>query len=303
MDVAIGGSSGLIGNAVVSQLALDGHRPVRLVRREPRPGADEITWDPGAGRLDPASLEGMGAVIHLGGAGIGDRRWTESRKSVIYDSRIDSTSLLAGTLAELDQPPTAFLGGSAIGIYGERGDEVLDESSTHGSGFLAGLCQDWEAATAPAQSAGIRTVNLRTGIVLSTDGPFLKRQLPLFKLGLGGRLGNADRWISWISIDDMAASISWLLGAEVEGPVNLTSPNPARNDEFVKTLGLVLKRPTVLPVPTFAPSLLFGRELVDSLLESMRVSPAALTHAGYTFIHSNLEAALRDVLGKERETT
>ena len=224
MDVVIGGSSGLVGGALISQLAVAGHRPIRLVRSEPDPSADEIAWDPVSGVLDSASLEGVGAVVHLGGAGIGDRRWSGKRKAVIYRSRVDSSALLAETLAQLRKPPTAFLCGSAIGIYGERGDEVLDEASMPGSGFLASLCRDWEAATAPAAGSGIRTVNLRSGIVLSPHGPFLKRQLPLFRLGLGGRLGSADRWVSWISIDDMAAGIAWLLEADLSGPVNMTAP-------------------------------------------------------------------------------
>jgi uncharacterized protein (TIGR01777 family) len=302
MDVVIGGSSGLVGQALTSQLSVTGHRPIRLVRRDAVPGADEISWDPTTGQLDAASIEGVDAVVHLGGAGIGDRRWSGKRKAEIYKSRIDSTSLLASTLAGLERPPSAFLGGSAIGIYGERGDEILDETSSLGSGFLADLCKDWEAATSSAAEAEIRTINLRTGIVLSPEGPFLKRQLPLFKLGLGGRLGSADRWVSWISIDDIAAAIVWLLESELAGPVNLTAPAPVRNIEMVKTLGEVLHRPTVLPVPTFAPSALFGRELVDALLESTRVTPGALTSGGYQFIHSDVETALRDVLGRDRET-
>lgn len=299
MDVAISGSSGLIGSKLVHALTAAGHRVIRVVRREPAPGADEIRWDPDAGEIDAASLEGVGAVINLNGAGIGDKRWSDARKKVLYSSRVDATDLLARTLVGLDAKPDVFLSGSAIGFYGDRGEEVLTEQSSAGDDFNAEICVDWEKAAAPAVDAGIATAYLRTGIVLDADGPFLGRQLPLFKLGLGGRMGSADRWISWISIDDEVAAIVYLLTAGVTGPVNLTAPNPVRNGEFTDTMGRVLRRPTVLPVPMIGPKLLLGSEAVDNLINSAKILPSALESAGYSFTHTDLEPALRTVLGKD----
>ena len=294
----------MIGSTLCEKLLETGHEPVRLVRREAA-GADEISWDPVGGTLDSQALEGCDAVVHLAGAGIGDKRWNEARKQELTDSRIRSTHLLATALAGLREPPKAFLSGSAIGIYGETGDKVADEEDADGEpigtgkGFLAELCQQWEAAAAPAAGAGIRTVLLRTGIVVDSKAPFLKRQLPLFKLGLGGRLGSKDRWVSWISLDDEIAAIIWLLGHEdISGPVNLTAPNPVTNQEFTKTLGQVLRRPTLLPVPKLLPSLLLGKELINALTESTRVFPKALTDHGYPFAHPHLEPALRDILDR-----
>ena len=294
MRVLVTGASGLIGSTLCEKLLETGHEPVRLVRREAT-GADEIFWDPAAGTIDAEALEGFDAVVHLAGAGIGDKRWSEARKRELADSRIRSTHLLATALAGLSESPKAFLSGSAIGIYGETGDRVADEEDVvtaaapalgqahndadgepigTGKGFLADLCHQWEAAATPAADAGIRTVLLRTGIVVDSKAPFLKRQLPLFKLGLGGRLGSKDRWVSWISLDDEIAAIIWLLGHEdISGPVNLTAPNPVTNQEFTKTLGRVLRRPTLLPVPKLFPSLLLGKELINALTESTRVVP------------------------------
>ena len=337
MRVLVTGASGLIGSALCEKLRETGHEPVRLVRREAA-GADEISWDPAAGTigseaLEGEALEGFDAVVHLAGAGIGDKRWNKARKQELADSRIRSTHLLAAALAGLHEPPKAFLSGSAIGIYGDTGDRVADEGTSvpdaapileqaqndvrlgntapalsgtpseiqigTGGGFLAQLCHQWEAAATPAAKAGIRTVLLRTGIVVDSKASFLKRQLPLFKLGLGGRLGSKDRWVSWISLDDEIAAIIWLLGHEdISGPVNLTAPNPVTNQEFTKTLGQVLRRPTLLPVPKLLPSLLLGKELINALTESTRVFPKALTDHGYPFAHPHLEPALRDVLDR-----
>ncbi len=298
MDVVISGSSGLIGSALVGALRAAGHRPVRLVRR-PAAGADEIAWDPAAGQIDAASLEGVGAVVHLAGAGIGDRRWTEAYKQQILESRTASTSLLATTVASLGRPPAVFLSGSAIGFYGASATETFTERSPHGSGFLAEVCVAWEAAAAPAVDAGIRTAFLRTGIVLSPAGGALRKQLPLFRLGLGGRFGSGRQWQSWISIDDEVAAIIHLLTSSVHGPVNLTAPNPVTNGEFTKTLGRVLRRPAVLPVPRFAPALLLGGELADNLLfTGQRVLPEVLLADGYAFRHAELEDCLRALLGK-----
>lgn len=299
MDVAITGSSGLIGTKLVAALTEAGHRPIRVVRRRPEPGADEIYWKPSEGEIDAASFEGVDAVVNLAGAGIGDKRWTERRKKILWSSRVDSTDLLARTLAGLERRPGAFLSGSGIGWYGDRGDEELTERSSPGGDFMARLCRAWEEATGPAADAGIRVALLRTGIVLDPDGPFLGRQLPFFKLGLGGRIGSADRWVSWISIDDEVGAMVWLLDAALSGPVNLTAPNPARNGEVADTLGEVLNRPTLFPIPMIGPKLVLGSEAAESFFISQKVLPARLDDAGYPFRHTDVEAALRAVLGKE----
>ena len=253
VKVLVTGASGLIGSALCEKLRETGHEPVRLVRREAT-GADEISWHPTAGTIGSEALEGFDAVVHLAGAGIGDKRWNEARKQELADSRIRSTHLLATALAGLQEPPKAFLSSSAIGIYGDTGDRVADEASAPADSFLADLCHQWEAAATPAADAGIRTVLLRTGIVVDSKAPFLKRQLPLFKLGLGGRLGSKDRWVSWISLDDEVAAIIWLLGQEdISGPVNLTAPNPVTNQEFTKTLGRVLRPPHPPACPQTVP--------------------------------------------------
>ena len=267
----------------------------RLVRR-PTAGDDEINWDPAAGRLDGAALEGAGAIVNLAGAGIGDRRWTANRKQILWDSRIGSAALLATTVSGLPAPPAVIVSASAMGFYSERGDTVLTEDSEPGKGFLAELCQAWEEAARP--EANVRTVLLRTGVVLAADGPFLRRQLPLFKLGLGGRLGPADRWVSWISLVDVVAAICRLLDSDVSGPVNLTAPNPVTNEEFTRALGRVLHRPAVLPVPVALPSLLLGAEAVAGLTQSARVIPDVLLADGFTFAHTDVTAALAHALGR-----
>lgn len=297
MKTVISGASGLIGTQLSAKLAKSGHDVWRLVRRGA--GANEISWDPAKGILNAADIEGADAVIHLSGAGIGDKRWTESYKKEILDSRTQSTGLLAKTIASLHKKPAVFLSGSAIGIYGPRGDENLDEQSTTGTSFLADVCTQWEAAAAPAASAGIRTVFLRTGIVLTSRGGALKKQLPLFKIGAGGKFGRGDQWQSWISLDDEIRAIEYLLTADVSGPVNLTAPIPVTNLEFTKTLAKVLKRPALLPIPSFGPKLLLGGELADALLfTGQRVLPRALTASGFKFAHTNLEEALRSLLDK-----
>ena len=297
MKIVISGASGLIGTQLVAQLSRSGHEIVRLVRRSPKAG--EIQWNPKAGTLDAAALGGADAVIHLSGAGIGDKRWTDGYRKEILDSRTATTALLANTMASLSRKPSVFLSGSAIGIYGARNDEQLTEVSTHGTGFLAEVCEQWEAAAKPAVDAGIRTVYLRTGIVLSPKGGALKKLLPLFKLGVGGKFGNGKQWQSWISIDDEIGAIEHLLTANVSGAVNLTAPNPVTNAEFTKVLASVLKRPAIVPVPTFAPKILLGGELADALLfTGQRVIPAALNASGYNFKHSTLESAFRSLLSK-----
>ncbi len=298
MRILMSGASGLIGSALNSRLIADGHSVTRLVRREANAG--EVRWDPVAGSLDPAAFDGCDAVINLSGAGIGDKRWTDDYKEALLSSRLRTTELLATTMASLDHMPSVFISGSAVGWYGDRGDERLDELSLSGNDFLSDLCQQWEAATLAAEKAGIRTVHLRSGVVLSATGGALKRQLPLFKLGLGGRVGNGHQWLSWISIDDEVSAIVHLLSADMCGAVNLTAPNPVTNSEFTTTLAKVLHRPAVIPIPTFGPKLLFGSELVEALLlAGQRVLPTALQRSGYEFQHETLEVALRDLLHRQ----
>lgn len=299
MHVGITGASGLIGTALGEHLRAGGHETTAFVRRSPAAG--EIGWDPNAGRLDASDLAGLDAVVHLAGAGIGDHRWTDEYKRTLMDSRVDGTTLISDRMAELGSDgPRVLLSGSAIGFYGDRGDEVVDETSPSGDGFLAEICRAWEASTASAQSAGIRVAHLRTGIVLSRDGGALAKMLPLFKFGAGGRFGSGDQWMSWISIDDEVRAIEHLLTAEIDGPVNLTAPHPVRNAEFADTLGSVLRRPTFLPVPRFGPKLLLGGELADALLfDGQHVEPGVLrADENFSFAHPDLTTALRAVLDR-----
>lgn len=297
MRIVISGSTGLIGTALVEHLHGAGHQVVRLVRRA---GAGtDVQWDPAAGKLPASAIDGADAVINLSGAGIGDHRWTDEYRRELLDSRLRSTELLATTIAAVDTKPSVFLSGSAIGWYGDRDDERLDEQSARGTGFLSDLCQQWEDATGAAESAGVRVAHLRTGIVLTPKGGALKKQLPLFKLGLGGKFGNGRQWQSWISLDDEVGAITHLLTADVRGAVNLTAPAPVTNAEFTKTLGTVLHRPTVLPIPSFGPKLLLGGDLAEALLfTGQQVLPGVLQADGYTFQHPTLEVALRALLGK-----
>lgn len=293
MDVVVSGSSGLIGGALTTALAGAGHRVVRLTRGGGQ-GPGTHGWDPEAGTVDAAGLEGVGAVIHLAGEGIGARRWNEAHKARVLDSRVKGTTLLAETLIKLDRPPATWLSASAVGYYGDRGDESLTESSPPGTGFLADVCQAWEASTAPAQAAGIRVAHLRTGIVLSAQGGALAKMLRPFKLGAGGRMGSGRQWMSWISLADEVGAIVHLLGADgVRGPVNLTAPEPVRNADLAKALGRALHRPTVVPIPAFALRALLGAEMAQELLlAGQRVMPERLTASGYTFIHPDLASAL-----------
>ena len=299
MDIAITGASGLIGTALTESLIADGHRPIALVRRTATSGADEISWDPAAGTIDAASLEGIDAVVHLAGAGIGDKRWNDERKQVILESRTNGTSLLADALAGLNRQPSVLVSGSGIGVYGSQGDAVLTEEQPAGSGFLADVCVQWEAATTAAADAGIRTALARTSVVMSDRGGTLKKQLLLFKLGLGGRFGPGTQWLSWISLADEVRALRFLIENPISGPVNLCAPNPVTNLTFTKTLGSVLSRPTFLPVPLFGPKLLFGAELVEQLiLASQRAMPSVLSDAGFSFEDAELEPALRRILKK-----
>lgn len=297
MRVVISGASGLIGTALRRRLSGSGHEVVRLVRRPP--GQDEHRWDPATGELDPLALTGADAVVNLSGAGIGDKRWTEARKEEIYDSRILTTRLLVERMTALDTPPRVFISASAIGIYGDRGDEKLTEDSAPGPAddFLVHVTADWEDAARPAADAGIRTVLARSGIVLDRDEGALGRMLLPFKLGIGGKLGSGRQWWSWISIVDEVRAIEHLLASDLNGPVNLTAPHPVTNDEFTKALGDVLGRPTFMWVPRFALDVLLGSELAESsAFTSARVIPQKLLDDGFDFEHDvvkdGLEAAL-----------
>ena len=297
LTVALSGSSGLIGSALLERLRQDGHTVLPMVRRPAKDG--EIHYDPQNGVLDPESLVGVDAVVHLAGAGIGDRRWTDRYRREILESRTLSTSLIAEAMASVANRggPRVLLSGSAIGFYGATGDEELNERSTAGDGFLADVCRAWEAATSPAEDAGVRVVHLRTGIVLSPRGGALKKLLPLFRFGLGGRMGSGRQWQSWISLDDEVGAIVFLLTADISGAVNLTAPAPVTNAEFTKVLASTLSRPALVPVPSFGPKLLLGGELADALLfTGQRVLPERLTDAGYSFEHPTLSEALGTLL-------
>jgi uncharacterized protein len=297
MRVVVTGSTGLIGQALCSHLTGSGHHVVRVVRRPVRPDESAVRWAPEAGTIDVGGLEGVDAVVNLAGAGIGDSRWSEARKRVLDESRTRSTALLVGVLADLDCKPRVLVSASAIGIYGERADEILTEQSPPGDDFLASLCVRWEAEAAPAAEAGIRVASVRTGVVLSRQGGALPKLLRLFKLGLGGRFGSGAQWWSWITLDDEIRALAWLLENDVRGPVNLTAPTPVTNREFTRVLSTVLSRAARLPVPRFGPKLLLGSELADALLfTSARVRPAVLESSGFAFSHASLEAGLRNML-------
>jgi len=297
MKIIVTGSGGLIGKPLVSDLRAVGHDVIRMVRRE-AVAADEIAWDPVAGTIDERGLAGVDVVIHLAGAGIGDHRWTDSYKKEILDSRALGTSLLASTLARLEKRPSVLVSASAIGWYGDRGDEILDETAAQGSGFLSDVTAAWEAAAEPAADAGIRVVHPRTGIVLSKDGGALRRLLLPFKLGVGGRTGSGNQWWSWITLEDEVRALTHLaLSSSLAGPVNLTAPNPVTNQEFVRILGSVLRRPAVLPTPSLALKAMLGSEMADALLfQSQRVVPARLVGDGFTFESPTLREALRSLI-------
>ncbi|MBI1983064.1 MAG: TIGR01777 family protein [Acidobacteria bacterium] len=299
MKILVTGSTGLIGSALVPFLKTAGHEVTRLVRTQPRPEAAMVFWDPGAGKLDSAALEGFGAVVHLSGENIGKGRWTSARKTRIRDSRIKSARLLSDSLARLENPPKVLVCASAIGYYGDRGDEILREDSAPGSGFLADLCREWEAACEPAVRKGVRVVNLRNGVVLSDHGGALPQMMLPFRLFVGGKVGSGKQFLSWIALDDTLAVVLHAIVTELlEGPVNAVAPNPVTNLEFTKTLGQVIRRPTIFPLPAFAARLVFGQMGDELLLASQRVEPARLAATGFAFRYPKLEDALRHVLGK-----
>lgn len=296
MKILISGATGLVGKALTKSVTSDGHEVVRLVRRKPSAAA-EIEWHPNEGRIDSERLEGVDAVVHLAGESIASRRWTDEKKRAIRDSRIKGTSLLSESLARTPTPPSVFISASAIGYYGNRGDELLTETSPPGDDFLAGVCIEWENATKPAVGKGIRTVNARFGIILDENEGALAKMLTPFRMGIGGRVGDGRQWMSWVVLDDVVNALKFLIAdASTRGPVNFVSPNPVTNAEFTKTLGRVLSRPTFFPLPKFGARLAFG-EMADALLlASQRVKPAVLEEKGFKFGWPTLEAALTHIL-------
>ena len=296
MRIAITGSRGLIGTSLVPHLRSEGHEVTRIVRGKAE--ADEISWDPDEGTIDESALRGVEGVVHLAGAGVGDHRWSASYKKTILASRVDGTTTLAEVLARLPDPPAVMVSASAVGYYGSRGDELLTEESSPGTGFLADVCAQWELATTAAVAAGIRVVHLRTGVVLSASGGALKKQLPPFRLGLGAKLGQGLQQFSWITRRDAVAGISFLLQHEaLSGPFNLTAPQPVSNAEFTHGLGRALRRPTVLFVPELALRLVVGDEMTtEFLLASQRVVPERLLAAGFDFADAALPGALATAL-------
>jgi hypothetical protein len=296
MNVLISGATGLIGSALVPELEAKGHTVTRLSRS--RSGANTIRWDPSAGTID-GDLEGTDAVVHLAGESIAQGRWNPDKKRRILDSRVQGTRLLAERISALATPPGVMVSISAVGYYGDRGDEVLTEESAPGADFLARVCREWEAAAEPARRAVSRVVHPRLGIVLTPQGGALGTTLPIFKLGGGGKIGSGRQWWSWVALDDVVGSILHALTDEgVEGPVNVGSPNPMTNAEYTKVLGKVLGRPTVLPLPAPAARIMLGEVADALLLASQRMQPARLQDSGYAFRYPQLEGALRHLLGR-----
>lgn len=291
MKVAVTGASGLIGTALVDSLQRDGHEVVRLVRRAAR-GAEEVTWDPAGGTVDLAGLAGSDAVVHLAGAGVADKRWSTAYKQTILRSRTDGTRTIVQAMLQLDPMPSVFLSGSAVGYYGDRGEEVLLESSARGEGFLSDVVVAWEAETAPAVQAGIRTAMLRTGLVMTRDGGAFGRLLPIIRAGAGGPIGDGRMWWPWITLVDEVRAIEFLLDNDVPGPVNLGAPNPARNVDVTRALGRAFHRPTVVPVPQAALRVVLG-EVAQDVTASQRMVPQTLLDAGFAFVHADLDEAAR----------
>jgi uncharacterized protein len=297
ITIAVSGATGLIGSAFVSRLRARGHTVRRLVRLPKDARENDVVWDVERSELPAGALDDVRAVVNLAGAPIA-RRWTAERKHEIRDSRVRGTEKLAHAIATMDPKPAVLLSGSAVGYYGDRGDELLSESSSPGDDFLAALCAEWERATGPAAEAGVRVVLLRTGVVLSTAGGALAKMLPPFRLGLGGPLGSGGQWMSWIALEDHLHAMEHCLFVDrVHGAVNLVSPNPVRNSHFATTLGRVLSRPALIPVPEIALTLMYGEMARATLLASQRALPDGLAASGFDFLHPTLEGALRAALG------
>jgi uncharacterized protein (TIGR01777 family) len=300
MRVAVTGASGLIGTALVSDLRRKGHDVVRLVRRPAR-SPDEVSWDPEAGTVDLDGLAGVDAAVHLAGAGVGDRRWTAEYKRVLLESRVSGTRTLVGALTELERRPHTLVSASGIHFYGDRGEELLTESSGPGSGFLSDVVQAWEGEALRAADAGIRVVTTRSGLVMAPNGGAFSRLLTVTRLGAGGPMGNGRQWWSWITLDDEVAAFEFLLTTpEVSGPVNLTSPAPQRQADVARTIARGLRRPSLVPAPRFGLRLVLG-EFADDVLASTRVVPQRLTDAGFTFRHADLDSAVGWLLDRNGE--
>jgi uncharacterized protein len=296
MRIVVTGASGLIGSALVRALRANGHEVRRLVRRDPR-AADESRWDPDQRHLDDDALDGIEAVIHLAGVGVADKRWSESHKRAVLDSRVDGTTTIAEAVARNRDHVRVLLSASAVGWYGDRGDDVLEETEPAGTGFLADVVQQWEASTSAATDAGVRVVTMRNGVVLTTTGGALGKVLPLFKLGVGGKLGSGRQWVPWIGLTDELRAIQFLLSHdEVSGPVNLSGPEPVRNADYTHAIGHALQRPTVLTVPRFALRLALDGFADEGALVSQRVIPRELLDAGFAFTYPDLDDALRAIL-------
>jgi uncharacterized protein (TIGR01777 family) len=296
VKIIVTGSSGLIGTALVGALRGDGHEVRRLVRRPPQQ-ADEARWDPANGTVDDAAMADAEAVVNLGGVGIGDRRWSDAHKKAVLQSRIDATTTIAKAVAAHAATVRVLVSASAVGWYGDRGEDVLDETAPNGAGYLADVVWQWEAATSAASATGVRVVHIRSGIVLSPEGGALGQMLPIFRLGLGGRLGSGRQWMPWIAMADEIAAIRFAMDDErLTGPVNLTSPEPVRNRELTASLGRVVHRPAVAFVPGFALRLALGGFADEGLLVSQRVVPQVLLDAGFTFAHPALDEALDSML-------
>ena len=293
MKILVSGSHGLVGKALLRSLTIDGHDVVRLERG--------VQWHPDRGTMDANQLQGFDAVVHLAGESIASGRWTDEKKRAIRDSRVNGTALLSTTLAQLSQPPALFLSASAIGYYGDRGDDLLTESSPPGKDFLAGVCVEWENATRPAAEKRIRTVCARFGIILDAHEGALGKMLTPFRMGIGGRVGDGKQWMSWIALEDVINGLKFVLANQtIGGPVNYVAPNPVTNAEFTKTLGRVLSRPTLFPIPEFGARLAFG-EMADALLlSSQRVVPTVLNDNGFQFTLPTLEDALRNILAPDK---
>lgn len=299
MRILVSGSSGLVGSALVPSLGTGGHQVVRLLRTRPAEGTAAILWDPARGALDATALEGFDAMVHLAGEALVPGRWNAARKARIRDSRVGGTRLLAEAIARLARPPQVFISASAVGYYGNRGDELLREDAPPGRDYLAEVCRAWEEAAEPAARKGARVVQHRFGVILSPKGGALRTMLPPFRLGVGGRLGDGRQYMSWITLDDVLGGIEHaLLTPTLKGPVNTVAPHPGTNAEFTETLGRVLGRPTLFPMPAFAARLAFGEVADALLLASQRVEPARLLASGYRFRHPDLEPALRFLLGR-----
>lgn len=297
MRIAVTGSTALLGGGLVERLRADGHRIHRVVRDRAAATGDDIYWSVERAEIDAAAFEGVDAVFHFAGEPFGNRRWTEEQKARLHDSRVEGTHLLARTLAELADPPEVLLSASAVGYYGgDHGDELLTEASPPGADFLARLCVAWEQAASPAADAGIRVVNLRTGVVIAEDGPLIEKVRLPFKLGVGGRIGDGQQWVPWIALEDHLRSLEFLLHSDLEGPFNLTAPEPVRNAELTEAIGNVLHRPTLLPVPLAGIRLLYGEMGVTLASSSQRVVPQRLLDAGFEFRVTDLRAALRHAL-------